>query len=284
MPLLEATIAFLGGAAILLGAVAWLIKSLVQSHLERIAKGHEIALQAKAGSERDTETRHADAARVQSERIRSEILRWANPILGAVTDLKSRLKNVLKDTAYPALQTNPPKPIPPNWSITYEYFMPSTLYLFCQYFYWVRRLQEELSFELFETQADKDKFLVELRKVGGALSEWPVKLPLSPPPPPCAGKDVQVFALQQRLLGEALTVRAEGGRCLGYDEFLEAWEDIPLSDHLAPLRALIDELIPADSCRWQRLERVFAALDSLEKHCESILKQPSPAAVLPAVR
>jgi hypothetical protein len=148
--------------------------------------------------------------------------------------------------------------------------MPSTLYLFCQYFYWVGRLREELTFELFQTQSDKDAFFDKLRQVSDALGKWPFETC-------CAGEDQQVFTLQQRVLGEVVSLKQDGKRCMGYDEFKEAWEDSPLADHLLPLRALLEGLEDPQSCRWQRLTAVSAALDSLEEHCRFVLHLPTAA-------
>lgn len=288
---LEEIIKFFGGSAILIAAAAWLTRQLMGDLLARDLRKFAEDLKAKSARElesfradlqqkRDVALQDAEAASGKNERIRAEILRWANPILGIVGDLKHRLDNILKDAGYLALQQSPATPLPANWSVSYDYMLPSTLYLFCHYFYWVRRLQEELSFELFESHADKDAFLVKLRAVGDALGTWP----LPKEPRMCTGTDVQVFKMQQRLLGEAGTVRGEGSRCLGYDEFLELWEEPPLADYLGPLRRLLDGLDDPTSCRWQRLELVSSAIAGLENHCQQILQvQPvnSTATALP---
>lgn len=294
MAFLEELIKFLGGSIVVVGAAAWLAKSLVKGLLEKDLKAFEHkaeeelerlkgTMARKANSEletlrdrlqrdRESEGRSAQATAARNERIRGEVLKWANPILGAVADLRSRLVNILHDDADVALHASRRLPAKPGWSIQYAYFMPSTLYLFCTYFHWVRRLHEELSFELFETQHDKDAFLAQLRKVSDALGGWPMD-------PPCSGDDAQVFNLQQRVLGEALTVRSDGSRCMGYDEFLENWEDAPLSIHLAPLRELLQEPNRSD-CRWRRLQDTLAALASVEAHCRQIL-QAVPIAAAP---
>ena len=298
--MLQEIIQFLGGAALLLGAVAWLIRALINALFKRDLKTLEIRMkssadrelellkaemQKSAGSElealkdrlqrgREQDTRSAEATQARGAWIRGEIHRWANPILGSVRDLESRLRNILKRSAYPALQRNPvaPHSIPQNWSISYDYFMPSTLYLFAQYFYWVRRLQEQLGFELFESQADKDAFLGELWNVSNALGRWPLLEDQT-----CTGRDAQVFNLQQRGIGEAVTVRGEVSRCMGFDEFMDAWEDPPLSEQLAPLRLLLDDLVADDSCRWKRMEAVFEAVQGLEEHCRKVLRLPPRA-------
>jgi len=307
MNVLKEIIEFLGGAAILLAAVAWMIRTLIDALFKRDLKTLEIRMKSSADRElellkadmqksagaalealkdrlqrgREQDTRSTEAIQAREARLRGEIQRWANPILGAVRDLESRLHNVLQRGAYPALQRKPvaPHSIPQNWSISYDYFMPSTLFLFAQYFYWVRRLQEELGFELFESQADKDTFVSELWKVSDALGRWPLWKDA-----PCIGTDAQVFNLQQRGIGEAVTVRGEVSRCMDFDEFMDAWEDPPLSDQLAPLRLLLEDLVADGSCRWKRMEGVFAAVQGLEAHCRNVLQlPPRPAAAVAAV-
>jgi hypothetical protein len=288
MEIARDVVTFLGGATALLAAIAWLVQALVKTVLARDLKSFENDIKGKADQElailraqlksaHDHQGRAADAEAARDERIRAEILKWANPILGAVADLSRRLDNILKNSGYLALQKSPAKPIPHNWSISYDYFMPSTLYLFCQYFYWVRRLQIDLSFELFAHQTDKDTFLDKVGKVSSALGQWPLASNSNP-----TGTDMQLFTLQQRLLGDAVTVRQDNRRCMGYDEFVDVWDEAPLADHLAPLRALLDELDADNSWRWIRLNSVLAGLQGLEEHCRLILRAPAvPVAAAP---
>ena len=287
----EHVITFLGGTAVLIAAVAWLTREFVKHLLDKDRKLFEHDMKAEsARSLKELElrmkeqsdkaiaelqknyqleiastNRAADAELARNERIRGEIVRWANPILGAVRDLRSRLVNILRDDAQLALQKQPRHPVPAGWSISYEYFMPSTLYLFCHYFYWVKRFQAELNFELFRSQADMDALLARLQAVRHHLGTWPME-------PKCSGKDAQVFALQQRAMGEALTVRSELERAMGYDEFMAQWEKQPLALHLSPLRALLEDLDNDGACRWKRLEAVLKALEELEGYCGSVLQ------------
>jgi len=217
---------------------------------------------------RDQAAWRQEAASARNDRLRAEVLRWANPILGAIRELEHRLFNILEDHAEVAL--SPSKDVAQGWSIRYDYFMPSTLYLFAQYFYWVRRLQVEMSFELFETQADKDKFFEHIRAVGGALGNHPMDNWKGSD----AG-DTQVFSLQQRAIAAAMTVRSDGARCMEVDEFMDAWLDPPLSDTLSPLKALLEGVDASSAARWFRLKQVHVALRAFEAHCVAILKAPA---------
>jgi hypothetical protein len=309
-------ISFLGGTAVVVAVAAWLTREFVKHWLEKDRKRFEedlkassaqslkefelrltaqsarslkefelqmearnaealAALQKQYQLEIASANRAAEADAARNERIRNEIVKWANPILGAVRDLRSRLGNILKDKAYAALQREPTVPIPNGWSIDYDYFMPSTLYLFCQYFYWVKRFQGALSFELFRSQVEMDALVHRLQTVREALSVWPME-------PACSGEDAQVFALQQRAMGEALTVPGETERPMGYDEFIAKWTEPVLATHLASLRALLDGLDNDGECRWKRLERVLDSLEQLEAHCKSVLQAPGLAQVAAA--
>ena len=130
-------------------------------------------------------------------RIRQEIIRWANPILDSVNSLRGRLDNILYSAGYLALDPDYKNLTNPDWSITYDYFMNSSLYLFGQYFAWIRMMRLQLNFELFETQDEKDEFFEATRKVYKSLSSFPQR-------PHCPGPDAQVFGLQQKIYRRAI--------------------------------------------------------------------------------
>jgi hypothetical protein len=109
----------------------------------------------------------------RAERIRIEMERWANPIIDAVRSLDHRLTNILDDGAHTALKRGGTyKNL--DWTITYDYFMPSTVFLFAQYFCWQRLLEESLRFDLFQSKDQKGSFLAASREVGECLSAWPI--------------------------------------------------------------------------------------------------------------
>ncbi|HYT84179.1 MAG TPA: hypothetical protein VEK86_12030 [Gemmatimonadales bacterium] len=66
------------------------------------------------------------------ERIREEVLRWANPIRNSVLGLESRLDNILRRNLHLALSprmAGVDRPVHPDWAISHEYVMSSTLFL-----------------------------------------------------------------------------------------------------------------------------------------------------------
>jgi hypothetical protein len=75
---------------------------------------------------------------------------------------------------------------------------PSTVFLFSQYFCWIRLLEEKLSFELFERQTDKDTFFNKVEEVARTLASFPLRELNGIP----GRGDLQVFRLQQRAIGE----------------------------------------------------------------------------------
>lgn len=156
-----------------------------------------------------------ETEREKKERIRQEVVRWANPILSCVRELKNRLDNILELEGYFVLSKNCEGEINPNWSITHDYFLNSTLFLFGQYFAWIQMFRNELSFELFESQKEKDEFFTNIRKVSKSLRDFP-------PYYICKGKDVQIFALQQKTIGDLFIVLNEVNEreCMNYPEFL----------------------------------------------------------------
>ena len=217
--------------------------------------------------------------RDRERRVRQEIIRWANPILGAVGDLRARLGNILNDGAYVALDPRWDPKSNPNWSISYDYFMRSTLYLFANYFARTRMLEETLSFELFNSQAEKDQLFEALRSVSKALGSYP-------PGYTCSGLDIQVFRLQQRALGELIIRREnDSDRCWTYPEFVDGMKKAEVSDHFASLQQLLERVRPDDDCRWKRLIETNRALQELDTVCRDLLDLPevdtAPSSVRP---
>ncbi|AKB28320.1 hypothetical protein MSSIT_1601 [Methanosarcina siciliae T4/M] len=204
--------------------------------------------------------------REKRERIRQEVTSWANPILLTVIDLKGRLKNILDYEGYLALSKNCNEQVNPNWAISYDYFMNSTIFLFGQYFAWIQMLKNKLNFELFESQKEKDDFFKAIRLVEGALGRFPQE-------EHCAGKDTQVFRLQQKVIGELFTVTSESDKyhCINYSDFLKKLDDPNFTYHLEPLKLLIEDVRPGMDCRWKRLEATRQALIILEGQCNKLL-------------
>jgi hypothetical protein len=259
-------------------SVAWLVittsmallAGILSSWLTYRLKRREIIDAAIADIQRQRAIVGIETEGEKQERIRNEIRRWANPILDSVVGLEKRLKNVLDDHGHLALGKNTESAVPRGWSISYDYFMPSTLYYFAQYFCWVRLLQEELNFELFRSQKENDDFFHGLWNVTSALTTWP-------PADPCDGEDTQVFTLQQRGIGEALIVKdGRYRKCMSYHQFLRSYNNPIMQAHLAPLISLLHELKSDGGCRWNRVQATRAAIVELRKCCEAILQPPAP--------
>lgn len=245
-------------------------KSLSDAELEKMKAGFSAELAATTHKyEIELENFRAQIGSYVSkeERIRAEIVRWANPILKSVLELARRLDIIVGGRSLAALDKRYVNEHYPNWSISHEYFMDSTLYLFGQFFCWVTLLQEGLNFELFENQDEKDRFFSALREVERALGAFP-------PPFDCGGEDVQVLVLQQRCIGEAFIFKEDGvERCLRYYEFLQKMGDSLFANQLAPLKALLEGLERhTDNCRWKRLEATLDALIALRQCCMDILQ------------
>ena len=222
----------------------------------------------------------------RKERIREEILRWANPILGAVKSLESRLSNILNKGLYRALDPDldTERPVNQNWAIGHEYAMESSLFLFAEYFAWIQLLKERLSFELFESQQTKDDFFKAIRNVSDALLSWPFEHPLRENKEAAAAQkraqtkrvesdiDTQVFALQQRAIGELMIERGhDPPRVIGYPDFLALRANDPrFKKLLEPLVVLLTDLRPGTK-RWERVSGTRDCLRALDRHCEVLL-------------
>lgn len=243
-----------------------------------LIKKPELAQTLENEIQKAREVLRLEEERDRERHVRQEIIRWANPILGAVGDLRARLGNILDDGAYVALDPRWDPKSNPSWSISYDYFMCSSLYLFANYFARTRMLEETLSFELFNSQAEKDRLFGALRGVSKALGSYP-------PDYTCSGPDVQIFGLQQRALGE-LIVRRENDKdqCWTYPEFVDAMKKPEVADHFASLRQLLEAIRPDDECRWKRLIATNRALQELATVCRDLLNLPHMDAAPPAKR
>lgn len=267
---------------IVLSAVVGLLSGAVSSWITYQLKRKELFETAQLKQKEivatmlgDIEVQHQIQAGFQekekNDRVREQIIQWANPILRAVEGLNYRLENIL-DNGYMAL--NKQGQFPPGWSITYDYFMSSTLYLFAQYFAWIQMLRELLSFELFQSEHTKVEFFKCIHAVGKPLSDFPYA-PLNN----CSGEDRQVFRLQQRVIGELLILGdSNSPRCMSYPDFLEKLKEPSFEHHLQPLRALLENVIPDDNCRWIRLNETRRALRNLMEYCQQVLKMPEETA------
>jgi hypothetical protein len=250
----------------------------LENFKSRLSADNNIQLEAlrhQYTKEREEYLQYLEKTALTEDQIKNEIIRWANPILGAVQDLEGRLNNILQDQGFLALDQRPnPNPNPnfqlnPNWSISYDYFMPSTLYYFAQYFCWILLLLQDLNWLIFKSQTDKDQFFDLIDKVRHSLSSFPPSYPISNN---LTGKDIQVFSLQQRAIGELLIVSNDWGKeCMKYSEFKEKSEQEPLKSMLSSLREFLESVKPGEH-RWERLKATKEAITQLREYCENLLE------------
>lgn len=218
--------------------------------------------------EREADSRRTKIDReiAKHDRLRNEVLKWGTPLLAAIRDLRHRLDNILNKEGCAAL--SPKCKISPSCSMTFDYQMTSTLFLFAQYFAWTRRLLEGASLELFRSEQERKALLSSFFEATWPLSAWPPRDPL----PPGSGRDAQIFALQQRGLGEALLIDANGERRLmTYREFQS--QATQMEDWLAPLRTLLLDLAEANDYRWHRLALTHKRLAELESKFSGIMER-----------
>lgn len=229
----------------------------------RVVKRRELAEQRRSDVIREHELGAVREEQERKERVRRETLRWAGPILNTVDDLRHRLRNILENAGYLAL--DPEWQPPQDWSMTHEYFLNSTMYLFAAYFSYTELLRSSLSLEFFRSQKDKDELFGALRNVGAILTAYPAHWSHGE-------KDRQVFRLQQRAIGESTALpNADAPRCLSYPEFTARLADPAYAAHMQPLRALLLKAAPDSDGRWTRLQHVRQALDDLAAACQRLL-------------
>ncbi len=228
-----------------------------QKELEHIKT--DLGLRSAVALERQRIALNDESAR--SKFMQSELNRSADPILQATTDLRHRLKNILRDNGWHWLAR--PERADPAFQKTATYFRSSTLYVFCRYFCYVELLNERLGY-LFEARGDeRQQFIDLLRKGSGILGSHDDAEP-----------GAHVFHWQQRALGEVMTETANGGeRCMRYAAFLDRLRSEGFSGHIAPLEALLDDL-KKDGPTWKRMEAFMSILEQVELDCRNMLQLP----------
>ncbi|WP_407157681.1 hypothetical protein [Bradyrhizobium sp. STM 3557] len=267
----------LTSTAIVVAALGWIASKGIEHWLGLQVENHKSALDQqvetfksdlKAKSDRQLEEfkNQLTERTAQKDRIRNEVARWSNPIPSAVTDLKNRLENILDHQGYLALSPKVRQRVNPQWSIQYDYFFPSTIYLFSRYFCWTGLLEEKLSFELFDKEDDKEAFFARMREVNRNLSGFP----LDQLQDIKSEEDSQIFNLQQRSMGETLRSKSEP-RCISYSEFLERWSEPNFRKSFEPLTTFIEGIEPSRQRPWKRLELMREALSELERDCKKLL-------------
>jgi hypothetical protein len=263
----------LTSTAIIVAALGWIASRGIERWLDRQVVTFTSDLKAKSDFQLEAFKNQLTERTAQKDRIRNEVARWSNPIPNAVTDLKNRLGNILDDGGYLALSPNVRQRVDSQWSIQYDYFFPSTIYLFSRYFCWTGLLEEKLSFELFDKQDDKRAFFKLIGKVNHYLSVFP----LDQLQDIKSEEDSQIFNLQQRSMGETLRPKGES-RCMNYSEFLEKWGEINFRKSFEPLTNFIEGIEPSRQRPWKRLKLMMEPLSELEKNCKTLLGPESASA------
>ena len=208
----------------------------------------------------------------RSERIRGAVVGLAGPVRLAAQDLRHRLNNIIDDDGDAALDPDWDDRRPANWSMSHEYQMRSTEYLFTRLFAYSEILRDSLRSDLQGEQTDPGQLMDSMMRVGQALSEYPL------PGGVCEGEDAQVFLWEQRGLGSLLRSKDDASRVLDYAEFLD---DAPSFDKLLrPLTQLLEALPsqPRTSCQWARMHRARTALNDVVDSCGRLIAGPVQAA------
>jgi hypothetical protein len=269
----------LTSTAIIIAVLGWIASKGIEQWLRLQVENHKSALDQqvetfksdlKAKSDRQLEEFKSQLTErtAQKDRLRNEVARWSNPIPSAVADLKNRLENILDHQGYLALSPSVRQRVNPQWSVQYDYFFPSTIYLFSRYFCWTGLLEEKLSFELFDKQDDKEAFFARIREVNRNLSGFPLYQLQDIK----GEEDSQIFNLQQRNMGETLRSKSES-RCMNYSEFLERWSEPAFRKSFEPLTTFIEGIEPTQQRPWKTTQ---AHDGVIERTRERLQEAPRP--------
>jgi hypothetical protein len=213
----------------------------------------------------------AESEKQRNERLRSQVQRWAVPIRSAISDLGRRLEDITENASYRML--DPEHSNVQGWSARYDYFMPSTLYYFAQYFCWTRLLQHQLAHEVFRSTSEMSGFFDLMHSTSDSISRFPFARSSGLDP---AHTDHQVFKLQQRAIGELLVVQSGSGENIAsYREFVDRWvnaDDVVFKRHIAPLETFLRGIAPTGDLRWNRIQELISRLQAFDNACEKVLQ------------
>jgi hypothetical protein len=142
----NAVITMIGSTTVVVGILSFLAQTIIKHFLNRDIETHKADLKRDTDRELANMKARADAALLEQkadfdrqmealkselatkaarvERLRQEVIRWANPILGSVMSLQRRLDVVLNEEGYLALSPMVEGNINRNWSATYQYYLP----------------------------------------------------------------------------------------------------------------------------------------------------------------
>ena len=313
MDLLGDIVSVVGGAVALVAAATWSAKTFVQHWLSEAIEKYRSSLQKELESHKSQVQQNAAATLLEAKyefenelalrkgeidifrdelknwneseserenRLRGQAMKWANPILSAIRDLKSRTDEILQNEGYRALSVTSSK-APYGWSIEYNYYMVSTLYYFAQYFCWTRMLQQKISAELFVDNSELEDFQKLMDGVSGSLERFPFTAKIEETTKDLDNdkvhKDIQVFSLQQRAIGESLVFDGESGgeRIMSYKKFVDNWvnpDNAKFRRHMEPLETFLKEIKPDNDMRWLRLLEMQKQLSDFELACTDVLR------------
>jgi hypothetical protein len=94
---------YITGTSVFAGVVGWLVKNYIETQSKADLKRFELGLKHSHDEALAAYKQRLSTEAKSNERIQHEIILWANPILDAAISLEKRLKNILEDHGYKAL-------------------------------------------------------------------------------------------------------------------------------------------------------------------------------------
>ena len=133
----------LGGATVVVGALAYIAQGIFTHYLDLSLEKIKSDLESQKS---------------EKNRVHDEVIRWSTPTLAAVVELEDRLNNIQNEYGYAALARDTTDQIKSKWKMSYDYFLPSSVYLFSRYFCTINLIEESLSIEVFKSAEEEHEF------------------------------------------------------------------------------------------------------------------------------
>lgn len=146
-----------------------------------------------------------------------------------------------------------------RWLESDEYFRLSTLYVFGEYFGWIRIVEQSFGFLPFESSRKGSKFNLRLNGVFRALSSHAYFRGESEQ----EVSDSLIERFKLTAVGEVM-INADGNRVIEYTDFVQRYQnDARFRSWFEDLEAFLIAATPDDSLRWDRLILTGAHLRAL---------------------
>ena len=187
--------------------------------------------------------------RLTARREADSVLRtYTTPLLRAAERLENRINILVRNSDQ-------------NWYENDEYFRLSTLFIFGEYFGWIRNIEREFGFVRLESQRRDREFYMVFHGLFRAMSSFSY---FRWYPDPAAVSGSEVPRLMCSAMGEVMTPGESTRKVIDFTAFVDEYGAGPeFQRWFRDLDAVLRRALPSDPLPWDRLIAAAANLRAL---------------------